>query len=150
MNLMFDVAAFRVFRTKKFSARGQVIKKRAHVDLGSGGFTAVAHDVELPAVDNDFRSSNRASLTCGQAKPRHARDAWQGFAAKSQRSDSFKISSRPNLAGGMPLERKQRVIPIHAAAVIDHANQRNSSATNHHVDFARAGVNAVFDQFLYH
>src|SRR6266567_4969726 len=150
MNLMFDVATFRVFGTKKFSARGQVVKQRAYFDLGSGSFTAVAHDVELTAIDDDFGASDRATLTCGQAKSRHARDAWQGFAPKSQRSNSLKISSRPNFAGGMPLQRKQCVIAIHAAAVIDHANQRNSSATNHDVDFTGGGVNAVFDQFLHH
>ena len=49
----------------------------------------------------------------------------------------------------MSLQRKQRVIAVHAAAVIDHANQRNSTATNSDIDVASAGVETVFNQFLY-
>src|SRR5438094_510274 len=40
MNLMFDVTAFSVFRAKKFSARGHVIKKRAHHDFARGHLTS--------------------------------------------------------------------------------------------------------------
>ena len=43
MKLMLDVAAFRIFGTKKFPPGGQVIKKRAHLDLRSGRFTSIAH-----------------------------------------------------------------------------------------------------------
>jgi hypothetical protein len=49
----------------------------------------------------------------------------------------------------MSLQGKQRVIAIHAAAVIDHSHQRNSSATNHDIYFVRTGVDTVFDQLLY-
>jgi len=45
----------------------------------------------------------------------------------------------------MSLQRKQRVISIHAAAIIDYPNDGNSPATNYDVDFARACVDAVFD-----
>src|SRR6266478_1393097 len=105
---MLDVAAFRVFGTKKFPARGQVIKTR---DTG---------------------------------------DARQSFAPKSQRGDCLKISSRPDLTGRMPLQRKQRIVAVHSTAVVDDANQRNSAATSDDVDFPCTGVDAVFDQFLYH
>src|SRR5437899_411162 len=91
---MLDVAAFRVFGTKKFPARGQVIKKRAHLNLRSRGFTPVAHNFEFAAVHDDFASCDRVRLARSQAKSRHASDAWQCFAAKSQRGDGLKISSR--------------------------------------------------------
>ena len=147
---MLDVAALGVFRTKKFATRGQVIKKRAHLDLRSRSFTPIAHNFELAAIDNDLGSCESARLACGQAESRHAGDAWQGFAPKSQRGDCLKIGSRANLAGGMSLQRKQPVIAIHAAAVIDYPNDGNSPATNHDVDFAGACVDAVFDQLLRH
>src|SRR5438477_12206201 len=105
MNLMLDVTAFSTFRTKKFPARGQVIKKRAHLDLRSRGFTAVAHNVELAAVNDDFRSCNCASLARSQAKPRYAGNAWQRLTSKSQRSDGLKLSRSPNLDRGMALQR---------------------------------------------
>ena len=62
VDLMLDIAAFRVFRAKKFSARRQVVKKRAHFDLRSRRFTAFAHDVDLAAVDDDLCSGNRTRL----------------------------------------------------------------------------------------
>jgi hypothetical protein len=50
----------------------------------------------------------------------------------------------------MSLQRQQRVIAIHTAAVIDYSNQRDSSATNEDVDLAGTGVDAVFNQLLHH
>src|SRR2546428_991047 len=123
MNLMLDVPALGIFGSKKFSARRQIKKKGAHFDLRSRGFTAIAHNVELAAVNDDFRPRECVRRTRRQAKSRHTGDAWQRFAPKSECSDSFKIRSSPNLAGGMPLQRKQGIIAVHAAAVIDYANQ---------------------------
>jgi len=50
----------------------------------------------------------------------------------------------------MTLERQERVITIHATPIVDHTNERNSTAPNHNVDLARAGIDAVFNQFLHH
>src|SRR5262245_28575382 len=50
----------------------------------------------------------------------------------------------------MSLERKQCVVAIHAAAVIDHADKGNSAAPDKDVDLASAGIDAVLDQFLYY
>src|SRR5262249_46511147 len=106
MKVMFDVAAFRVLGTKKFPADRKIVKKRAHFDLRSGGFTAVAHNFNLAAVNDNFCPSDGARLARGQAKSRYTDDAWQRFAAKSERSDRLKISRRTNLAGGVSLQRK--------------------------------------------
>src|SRR5947209_17632190 len=123
MNLVLNVAALGIFGSKKFPARRQIKKKGAHFDLGSRGFTAIAHNVELAAVNDDFRPRERVRLARRQAKSRHTGNAWQCFAPKSECSDSFKIRSSANLAGGMPLQRKQCIIAVHAAAVIDYTNQ---------------------------
>src|SRR5438093_1570125 len=150
MNLMFDVTAFSVFRAKKFSARGHVIKKRAHLDLSSWRLDAIAHDIDLTTVDNDLGSSECARLSGSQTKSRHTRDTRQCFAAKSQCRHCLQIDSRPNLARSMSLQRQQRVIAIHAAAVIDYSDQRDPPATNEDVDLAAASVDAVFNQLLHH
>src|SRR5260370_20049210 len=150
VELMVDVAACRVFGTKKFPARRQVVKKRAHLDLCSRGLTSVAHNFELAAIDNNFGSCERVSLARSQAKSRHAGNARQGFAPKSQRGDCLKIRSRPYLTGRVSLQRKQRIIPVHSTAVVDYANQRNSAAPNYDVDFVGTGVEAVFNQFFHH
>ena len=58
MKLVLDVAGLGVFRAEKFPARGQVVKKRAHFDLCSRRFTAIAHDVDLAAIHDDFGASD--------------------------------------------------------------------------------------------
>ena len=50
----------------------------------------------------------------------------------------------------MPLQRQKRVVAVHAAAVIDHAHERDAAAPNHDFDVPRAGVDAVLDQFFHH
>src|SRR6185437_14245499 len=150
MDLMFDVTTFGIFGAKKFSARWQVIKKRAHLDLCPRRFAAIAYDVDLAAVDDDFRSCNFVALSSGQTKTRHTGNAWQCFAAKSQCGYSLQIGGRPNLARTMSLQRQQRVITIHAAAIVNHSDERDSSATNDRIDFAGARVDAVFNQLLHH
>ncbi len=149
MNLMFDVAAFGILRTKKFPARWQIIKKRSHFDLRAWRFTAVPHNVDFAAVNNNLCPGDCARFTCTHPESRHTGNARQGFAAKPQRRDCLKISSRTNLAGRMSLERKQRVIAVHATAIIDHANQRNSAATNSDIDTASTGVETVFNKFFH-
>src|SRR5260370_11014902 len=94
MDLMLDIAAFRAFGPEKLPARGQVIKKRTHLDLRPRCFTTVSHDVNLAAVDDDFRSGDGIRLACGQSKSRNAGDAEQCFAATSHHADSLQISGR--------------------------------------------------------
>src|SRR5436190_14828919 len=104
MNLMFDIAAFGILRSKEFPARWQIVKKRAHFDLRAWRFTAVPHNVDFAAINENFCTRDRARFTRSQAESRHTRDTWQCFAAKPQRSNSLKVGSRANLAGGMPFQ----------------------------------------------
>src|SRR5437899_11889333 len=104
MNLMFDVTAFGIFRAKKFPTCWHVIEKRAHLDLGPGRFTAIAHDVDLAAIDDDLASCNCTGLPRSQAKSRYTGDTGQCFAAKAQCGHGLQIGGRPNLACGMSLQ----------------------------------------------
>src|SRR6267378_7736703 len=97
MDLMFDVTTFGIFGPKEFSAHWHVIKKRAHLDLCPRRFAAIAHDVDFAAIDDDLGSCNFVAFSSGQTKSRHAGDARQCFAAKSQCGYSLQIGSRPNL-----------------------------------------------------
>ena len=74
----------------------------------------------------------------------------QRFAAKTERRDRREIGRRADLARRVPLQAKQRVVAVHPAAVIDHADERNAAAPDDHLDLARAGVDAVLDQLLHH
>src|SRR6185437_4242995 len=149
MDLMLDVTTFGILGAKKFSACRQVIKKRAHLDLCPRRLAAIAHDLDFAAIDDDLGSCNCVALSSGQTKSRYAGDTRQCFAAKSQCGDSLQIGSRPNLARSMSLQRQQRVITIHTAAVVDHSDERDSTSTNHSIDFTGPGIDAVFDQLLH-
>src|SRR5258708_6836917 len=122
MNLMFDVVAFGILRTQKFPARRQVVKKRAHFDLRAWGFTAVPHNVDLAAINDNFCPGNRTRFTRSQAESRHTGDTWKRFAAKPERCNSLKIGSRANIPGAIPLHRQQPLPPSPAAAPIPHTN----------------------------
>src|SRR4051794_14033199 len=145
MKLMFNIAALRVFGAQKFPSGRDIIEKRADLDLRSRGFTAVADNFDLATVDDNFSSSDDARFTRCQTEARYAGDAGQCFAAESECRHRLKISSRANLAGGVSLQGKQCVVAVHAAAVIDYANERNSAATNNDVDLASASIETVFD-----
>src|SRR5207302_7311034 len=116
-------SGFRYFPREEIPTCWHVIDKRAHLDLGPGRFTAIAHDVDLAAIDDDLSSCNCTGLPRSQAKSRYTGDTGQCFAAKAQCGHGLQIGGRPNLACGMSLQRKQRVIAIHTAAVIDHPDQ---------------------------
>ena len=104
MELVLDIPALGIFRAQKFAARRHVVKKRAHLHLRPGRFAAVAHDVDLAAIDDDLSPGNRIRFASGQAKSRHAGDARQRFTAKTESANCFQVRHRSDFAGGMPLE----------------------------------------------
>src|SRR5262249_35815177 len=93
MNLMFNVAALGILRTKKFPACRKVVKKRAHFDLCAWGFAAIPYKVDFAAIDDNFCPGQRVHFTRRQPESRHAGDAWQGLAPKPQRSNCLKVGS---------------------------------------------------------
>jgi len=48
----------------------------------------------------------------------------------------------------MTLKTQQRIVPVHAAAVITHRNKAGPSAGEIHPNSGRSGVQAVLDEFL--
>ena len=52
------------------------------------------------------------------------------------------------LAGRMALKRQQRVIPQHAAAVINDANQPPPAVFNFHANAGRTRIQRVFEEFF--
>src|SRR2546421_7250654 len=91
MQLMLDVATFCVFGTKKFPTRRQIVEQRAHFHFGSRRFAAVAYDVDLSAIDDDFSAGDRIRFARSEAETRNTGDARQRFAAKSQSLNSLQI-----------------------------------------------------------
>src|SRR5437763_15359621 len=117
--LVLDVPRFVRFGTEKFSSRGHIVKQRAHFDLRSWRFPAVAHRLGASAIYQNLRARNRAWLASRQSETRNTRDARQRFAGKPECSDGSEIGCRCNLDRCMCLERRQSVVAVHPAAVSD-------------------------------
>ena len=77
-------------------------------------------------------------------------DAGESLAAKPQGCNVRKISCRSQFAGSVPRDREFDVFKLHATSVV--RDMYGMSAALHDVDDdgACAGVDGVFNQFLYH
>ena len=118
--------------------------------MRAGCFAAVADDVDLAAVDDDFGADDGVWLARGQAKPGNARDAGQSFAAKAEGGDGGEVGGVSDLAGGVTFERKERIVALHSTAIVYYPDDGNAAAPNQDVDLACAGVDAVFHQLFDH
>ncbi len=85
-----------------------------------------------------------------QQQPRNRRDRRQRFAAKSQRRNREQIVRGAQLRRGVALERQQRVVVSHAAAVVDHANHPLAARFHFDANRARARIQRIFEQLLHH
>src|SRR4051794_29030793 len=148
MELVLNIARLGVFSAQKFPARRQIVEQRADLDLRAGRFAALAHTFDPSAADYDFAAGDCLVLARRQSKTRDAGDARKSFAAKSKCRDRSEIVGCADLARGMTLEREQRIVTIHPAAVIDYANERYAAATDDRLDPFRARVDAVLDEFF--
>jgi hypothetical protein len=102
------------------------------VDLRAGRFAAVAHRLDASAVHHDLGARHRLTLPRGEPKARHAGDARQRLSAEAERADCRQVINRADLARRVPFQREQRIVPVHPAAVIDHAHERDAAAPDAH------------------
>ena len=84
VELVLDIAAFRILRAQKFSTRRQIVKNRADFYLGAGGFPAVSHRFDLASRDDDLRSGDCPRFARCQAKTRNAGNALGGLRPKPE------------------------------------------------------------------
>ena len=75
-------------------------------------------------------------------------DRGQRLAAKAQRRDMGKIAIG-DFRGRMALDREREIALIHAAAVVDDANELPAAVLDGDVDARRPGVERVLDQLLH-
>ena len=150
VKLVLDVAGLGVFGAQKFPARGEIVEKRAHLDLRARCFAAVAHGLDFPAADEHLGAGEGVALAGGEAEARDAGDARQRFAAEAEGVDRGEVGARANLARGVALEAEQGVVAVHAGAVVDHADVGDAAAADHYLDPRGSGVAGVYDQLFDH
>ncbi len=85
-----------------------------------------------------------------QFEPRDARDRRQRLAAKAKGAEPVEVGGLHELAGRVPLERQQRVVLRHAAAVVLDADERAAAGEELDLDTRGAGVERVLHQLLDH
>ena len=94
----------------------------------------------------------RAGLFRGGSRSQHqARDRGnrrQSFAAEPERGDGEQVVGRADLARGVALESKQRVVAAHAAAVVRGMDAPLPSSLDLNLDAPRASVERVFQELL--
>ena len=90
-----------------------------------------------------------AGLTGGhQLHPGDRGDGRERLAAKAEAGHPLQVLELGDLAGGVPVEGQQRVVPAHAAAVIDHPDPTLAAALELDPHLAGAGVDGVLEELL--
>ena len=77
-------------------------------------------------------------------------DRGQRLAAKAEGGHVLEVVQRGDLAGGMARQRQRQFVARDAAAVVGDADLPHAAFGQLHGDRARAGVEAVLQQFLDH
>ena len=98
-----------------------------------------------------FRCGCRARVFAGRGSKRDAGDGGdrrQRLAAKAERGNGEQIVGGAQLGGGVALEGEQRVVAIHAVAVVGDADELAAAGFDLDADAAGAGVERVFEQLL--
>ena len=71
------------------------------------------------------------------------------FSPKTERAHRLEVLGTADLAGGMPVEREQRVLPAHADPIVGHSDASLAAALDVDIDARRPGVQGVLDQLFY-
>ena len=84
---LLHVGAFGLLCSEKFTASGEVIKKRADLHFCTNGCAGFLNGNHFAAVDDDLCASFGFSFAAGQSKSAYARNAGYRFAAKTHGAD---------------------------------------------------------------
>ena len=109
-----------------------------------------ARFLHAAAIHFDAPRGIVAGLTRGERETRHGRYRREGLAAEAHAGDAFEIVEAADLAGGMRGDGEGQFVARNTAAIVAHADQPHAALLDVHFDTTRAGIDAVFDEFLHH
>jgi hypothetical protein len=136
------------FGLEKLAARRSIEVKVAHFDAGAGRERTRRGCGKLRSICCDRPRVPVAGAAARERQVRYGGDACQRLAAKPQARNALEVGARDDLAGGVACKRERQLLLADAAAVIGHLDQLDAAARELDRDFPRAGVDAVFEQFL--
>ena len=132
----------------KFQPRGCVEKQVADDDgraVGTARLTALRDRARLKVQARAERSIGGLGQ---QVDARNGTDGGKRLTAEAEGADRLQILGAAELTGGMAQKRRLRVLRLHAAAVVGHAQKGHAAVLNLNGDVLRAGVDRVFRQLL--
>ena len=83
-----------------------------------------------------------------EGRARDGADGSERLAAETEGARALEVLEAGDLAGGEAREGERQVVPLDAAAVVDHPQPPHSAIDKVHGDRAGAGVEAVLEQLL--
>ena len=142
------VPEFRCLRAQEFQSGRNRMEEIAHLDQRSFRAAARGDAQDAAAVGLQARASRCAALAGLDPQARDRGDARQRLAAEAEGRHTREILDRGDLAGGVPLDREEQIVPGHAAAVVADPDQPLAGMCQFDGDLSGAGVDAVLEQFL--
>ena len=145
-----DVAQLGRFRFQEFPPRGHAVENIRDADRRPRRNARRLHADQLAARELDARSLLFFRRARFEKQPRNRGDRRQRLAAKSERRDRKQVVRGAQLRRRVALERQQRVVMVHSAAVVNHADHALAARFDFDANRARARVQRVFEQLLHH
>ena len=135
---------------EKFEAGGGIVEYVAH-DHGRPLWAAAgAHILNVPGLERDARSGIAALKAGAQLDFRHGGDRRESLAAEAHSAYGLKPALIVQLARRMAQKGDARILRLHAAAVVGHADVGRPAAAYLHGYIFRARVERVLHELLYH
>ncbi len=145
-----NVGPFRGVGLEKFAPGRGIEKQVPDLHHGAGRSAGVRHLDQLAPGHLHPGGGICVMGTGHQAEPGHRSNGRQGLAAESETGNGKQVVLGENLAGGIPLDGQQCLVPGQTGAVVRHPDQRFPPVVHLHGDAGGTGIDAVFHQLLDH
>ena len=143
-----DVCGLRCRAAQEFPPRGNIEKKRFHLDRRASGAARIAHRNEFPPAHHGLGPRIGFGSPRAQSELGNTRDARKRFAAETHCPHRGEFGRRGNLARGMALQGHERVLAIHARTIVSHAQECRPGTAHLHFNAGRTRIEAVLHQLF--
>jgi len=128
----------------------QVVEQGADIDFGTGGAAGVDHLGDLPSLHPHPGPHLPVPGTGGELEPAYRGNRRQCLPSEAQGPRRHQVVHVADLARRVPFKAHDRVVPVHAVAVVGDPHQGPSASPQGDSDGAAASIERVLDQLLHH
>ena len=141
---LLHMRAFGLLSSEKFTASGEVVKKRADLHFCPNCRAGFLNGNHFAAVDDDLRASFGFSFAASQSKSAHACNAGYRFTAKTHCADRGEIFCAGNFTGGMAFEAHEGIITAHAVTIIRDPDETAPAGLHFHGHSVCSSIQCIF------